>query len=108
MQIKDQYLTTGKAAELCHVTRYTIRNWVISGKLGTQVTAGGHRRIAKKDLLSFIETNIKIQPSPKGRIIHRTPSSRKVKRPLKGQNIFQKGLFSSGKYLATLKNYLLK
>lgn len=55
--MKDEYLTTTEAATMCHVTRFTIANWEKNGKLKTNKTAGGHRRILRKNLVSFIKTN---------------------------------------------------
>lgn len=53
----QQYLTTTQAAKICNVTRFTIANWVKRGKLKSNKTAGGHRRILKDDLMRFIEKN---------------------------------------------------
>ena len=53
----DKYLTTTQAVKFCNVTRFTIINWVKSGKLKSDETAGGHRRILKEDLIKFIEDN---------------------------------------------------
>lgn len=52
-----KYLTTTQAAKICCVTRFTIANWVKAGKLKSNKTAGGHRRILRKDLTSFIKKN---------------------------------------------------
>ncbi len=51
----SEYLTTTQAAEFCGVTRFTIRNWVNSSGLKAYKTAGGHRRILKRDLISFMK-----------------------------------------------------
>ncbi|MBF0252836.1 MAG: excisionase family DNA-binding protein [Candidatus Omnitrophica bacterium] len=53
----DKYLTTSQAAKFCNVTRFTIRNWAIEGKLKFKQTGGGHRRILKDDLVRFIDDN---------------------------------------------------
>lgn len=53
----NDYLTTTAAAEFCGVTRFTIRNWVTSFGLKAYKTAGGHRRIPKKDLMVFMKEN---------------------------------------------------
>ena len=68
MVMKNKYLTTTQAAQLCHVTRFTIRNWINEGKLKSQKTAGGHRRVLREDFISFINANkikstIAIEPS---------------------------------------------
>ncbi len=54
-----EYVTTSDAAELCNVTRFTIRNWILDNKLKASQTAGHHHRILKSDLLKFMkETGI--------------------------------------------------
>jgi excisionase family DNA binding protein len=53
----DHPLTTGEAAEYCHVSQATIVNWIKDGKLNGYTTPGGHYRILRSDLLSFLETN---------------------------------------------------
>lgn len=54
------YVTTSDAAELCNVTRFTIRNWILDNKLKASQTAGHHHRILKSDLLKFMkETGIR-------------------------------------------------
>jgi excisionase family DNA binding protein len=47
-------LTTGQAAELCSVTRDAILKWVKSGKLQAFQTAGGHFRINRGNLDSYL------------------------------------------------------
>lgn len=54
-----EYVTTSEAAELCNVTRFTIRNWILDNKLKASQTAGHHHRIRRSDLLKFMnETGI--------------------------------------------------
>lgn len=53
----NDYLTTTAAAEFCGVTRFTIRNWVTSFGLKAYKTAGGHRRILKRDFMVFMKEN---------------------------------------------------
>lgn len=52
--MSNEILTTSSAARLCNVSRFTIRNWVENGKLKSNRTAGGHRRISRGDLLEFM------------------------------------------------------
>lgn len=47
-------LTTGQAARYCFVTADTIANWIRSGILPAQRTAGGQYRILSEDLLAFM------------------------------------------------------
>lgn len=47
-------LTTGQAAKLCSVTRDTVLKWIKRGGLSPARTAGGHYRIAPKELERFL------------------------------------------------------
>ncbi len=49
-----EILTIPKAAEYCSVTRMTMWRWVKSGNLRASVTPGGHHRILKEDLETFL------------------------------------------------------
>jgi excisionase family DNA binding protein len=48
-------LTTGQAADYCHVSQATIVNWIKKGELKAYATPGGHYRIVLADFLSFLE-----------------------------------------------------
>jgi excisionase family DNA binding protein len=48
-------LTTGQAAEYCHVSQATIINWIRDGKLEAYTTPGGHYRITRSNLVSFLQ-----------------------------------------------------
>jgi excisionase family DNA binding protein len=54
MNRRPQALTTGQAAEYCFVTAETIANWIRSGLLRAQRTAGGQYRIRTEDLRTFM------------------------------------------------------
>ncbi len=58
----DELISTTQAAELCRVTRFTIRNWILEKKLNASQTAGGHHRILRADLLKFMK-DAGIEPS---------------------------------------------
>ena len=49
-------ITTGEAAQYCHVSQATVVNWIKEGKLKAYATPGGHHRILLPDFLSFLET----------------------------------------------------
>lgn len=51
-----EYYSTVEAAALCSVTRFSIINWIKTGKLKSCTTPGGHRRIFRGNLLAFIKT----------------------------------------------------
>ncbi len=47
--------TTFEVAEICDVTPVTIQNWIDKGWLRAYRTPGGHRRVLREDLLSFLD-----------------------------------------------------
>jgi len=47
--------TTKQVGRFCGVDLTTVINWVKQGKLKAYKTAGGHRRIKKKDLIQFMK-----------------------------------------------------
>jgi excisionase family DNA binding protein len=50
-------LTTGQAAEYCHVSQATIVNWIKDRQLTAYTTPGGHRRIPRGELVSFLQAH---------------------------------------------------
>ena len=48
--------TTFEVAHICDVTPVTIQNWIDKGWLVAYRTAGGHRRVRREDLLTFLES----------------------------------------------------
>lgn len=65
--------TIPQAAKVCSVSRGTVWRWVKTGKLRAAVTAGGHHRILRDDLLEFTElrnfTSPATEPTGKKRIL---------------------------------------
>ncbi len=51
----DDILTVAKASKYCNVSPKTIINWVESGYIEAYKTVGGHRRIKKTKLESFMK-----------------------------------------------------
>lgn len=51
------YFTTHDIALMLNVTRVTVRNWIIKGRLEATTTPGGHRRISRRELIRFMEEN---------------------------------------------------
>ncbi|MEL6346361.1 MAG: excisionase family DNA-binding protein [Myxococcota bacterium] len=47
------FLTTHQAARLFNVSLPTIVNWIDAGKMDAHRTPGGHRRIARKEIIRF-------------------------------------------------------
>lgn len=56
MNKRQMALTTGQAANCCFVTPDTIVNWIKSGLLPAQRTAGGQFRILSRDLRTFMKS----------------------------------------------------
>lgn len=54
---ESDVLTIPEAAKFCAVDRITLWRWVKSGYLEASVTLGGHHRILKEDLESFLVDN---------------------------------------------------
>jgi excisionase family DNA binding protein len=52
---RRSFLTTFEISEICEVNPTTVQNWVKEGKLKAHVTPGGHRRIRREDLISFMK-----------------------------------------------------
>ena len=46
--------TTGDVANMLHVHQTTIIDWIDKGILKSYKTPGGHRRVAKEELLRFM------------------------------------------------------
>lgn len=56
--------TTHEISKICGVSITTIIDWIEQKKLPAYKTVGGHRRIKKEDLVSFLKTyNIPIPPN---------------------------------------------
>ena len=51
----EDVLTVFKASQYCSVSPKTIINWVESGHIKAYKTVGGHRRINKVDLETFMK-----------------------------------------------------
>ena len=51
-----EYYSTVEVAKLCSVTRFSVINWAKQGILKSTKTPGGHRRIHRVDLITFIKT----------------------------------------------------
>ena len=71
----DQMFTAREAARLINVSYPTIKQWIISGKLKTVQTPGGHHRIAQSALKPFLELD-KSKPAQASRERYRRVSGR--------------------------------
>ncbi len=50
-----KFFTTSEAAQMCGVAHTTVIRWIADEKLKAYETPGGHRRIERGDLLSFLK-----------------------------------------------------
>lgn len=68
-------LTPREAAKLLGISYPTIKQWILSGKLKTAKTAGGHHRITESALKPFLARDRK-KPSEESRERYRRVSGR--------------------------------
>jgi excisionase family DNA binding protein len=59
MTQNNNFFTIPQAAERCSISRVTLWRWVKSGKLKAYATPGGHYKIRKNDLETFIRGNMR-------------------------------------------------
>jgi molybdopterin-binding protein len=75
MSTATQMLTPREAARLLGVSYPTIKQWILSGKLKTVQTPGGHHRLTETALKPFLAKD-KAKPSSKSRERYRRVSGR--------------------------------
>jgi molybdopterin-binding protein len=75
MATANQMLTPREAARLIGVSYPTIKQWILSGKLKTLQTPGGHHRVAQSTLRPFLMKD-KAKPSAASRERYRRVSGR--------------------------------
>jgi molybdopterin-binding protein len=75
MAIPNQRLTPREAARMIGISYPTIKQWILSGKLKTVQTPGGHHRIAQSTLKPFLVKD-KAKPSTQSRERYRRVSGR--------------------------------
>jgi len=75
MPTAAQLLTPREAARLLGISYPTIKQWILSGKLKTVQTPGGHHRIAEAALKPFL-SNDKNKPAAQSRERYRQVSGR--------------------------------
>src|ERR1700723_2676010 len=75
MRAESPMLTPREAARLLGVSYPSIKQWILSGKLKTVQTPGGHHRIAQSTLKPFLEKD-KTKPSAESRERYRRVSGR--------------------------------
>jgi len=75
MATATNMLTAREAARMLGVSYATIKQWILSGKLKTVQTPGGHHRISESVLKPFLETD-KNKPLAESRERYRRVSGR--------------------------------
>jgi molybdopterin-binding protein len=75
MATNNEMLTPREAARLIGVSYPSIKQWILSGKLKTVQTPGGHHRIAHSTLKPFLEKD-KAKPASVSRERYRRVSGR--------------------------------
>jgi molybdopterin-binding protein len=68
-------LTPREAAGMLNVSYPTIKQWILSGKIKTTLTPGGHHRISISTLKPFLKKNSEASP-PRSRDRYRNVSGR--------------------------------
>lgn len=104
-----KYLTTSQAATICNVTRFTIRNWINSGRLSSTKTIGGHRRIPKDVLTEFMKSNqiVEIEKKEKReKQIRKEVAPERLNNPIRSKGFLHKGLYQTGKCVALFKKII--
>jgi excisionase family DNA binding protein len=54
--LDKEFISTGRAAEICSVTPNAVLKWVKAGKIPASRTPGGHYRIHRQTLMGIIES----------------------------------------------------
>ncbi len=84
MTQNNNFFTIPQAAERCSISRVTLWRWVKSGKLKAYPTPGGHYKIRRNDLETFIRGNMRhlrvsdAFPKKKIMIVDDDPEMRKL------------------------------
>lgn len=75
MRVASPILTPREAARLLGVSYATIKQWILSGKLKTVKTPGGHHRLTEASLKPFLQKD-KMKPAIESRQRYRRVSGR--------------------------------
>jgi molybdopterin-binding protein len=75
MRTERTMLTPREAARLLGVSYATVKQWILSGKLKTIQTPGGHHRLPESTLRPFLMKD-KMKPAPESRERYRRVSGR--------------------------------
>ena len=100
--MKNDFYSIPQAADICSVGRTTMWRWVKSGELKASPTPGGHHKIRKEDLKSFILERMKhlsiseFSKEKKILIVDDEPKVRKYLNKMLSSNDYQIELASDG------------
>src|ERR1700720_2829451 len=75
MRVASPMLTPREAARLLGVSYATVKQWILSGRLKTVQTPGGHHRLAESTLKPFLMKD-KMKPAAESRQRYRRVSGR--------------------------------
>jgi molybdopterin-binding protein len=75
MPMEKQHFTPREAARLMGISYPTIKKWILSGKLKTVQTPGGHHRLSESSLKSYLAAD-KLKPESVSRERYRRISGR--------------------------------
>ena len=75
MTMEKQHFTPREAARLMGISYPTIKKWILSGKLKTTQTPGGHHRLSESSLKSYLAAD-KLKPESVSRERYRRISGR--------------------------------
>jgi molybdopterin-binding protein len=75
MANQKQMLTPREASRILGISYPTIKNWILSGKVKTTKTAGGHHRVAFASLKPFLDRDA-LKPDTESRQRYRRVSGR--------------------------------
>ncbi len=75
MSAQRQLLTPREAARMLGISYPAIKNWILSGKLKTARTPGGHHRLAAASLKPYLQADA-ARPEPESRARFRRVSGR--------------------------------
>ncbi len=75
MKTQQQLFTPREAARLLGISYPAIKKWILTGRINTTVTPGGHHRLSSANLKPFLEAN-SAQSNPDSRARYRRVSGR--------------------------------
>jgi len=75
MNVPRPFLTPREASRMLGISYPTIKNWILTGKLKTTRTPGGHHRLSMASLRPFLEAD-GTRPEPESRARYRRVSGR--------------------------------